>query len=580
MFGSGRLGLKPADAAADAGESGRICLDAALLPDDIVGQGGLMAPRASAIGFLLLAVFGAASARGAVFDPTFGVGGIASDVTSEPGGNVVVDPGTGRIIVSDGFREATAFLPDGSPDRTFDIFVGYAAGAGPMIRQPLDGKLLFVGYDDGSNALRMQRYDADGNVDGSFGTGGVVTMPAENHPSAAIVQPDGRIVVCWTAASGGPYRGVIARFLGDGTPDPDFGTGGVQDTGVSGPRPYALLADDGGKVVVAGMTDDSAMGFLLARYDFDGSLDATFGTGGYVWTPITLASPGWMVRQSDHKMLVAARTVGPVVVIRYLADGALDTTYGSGGFAVFPQPETASIGLTDAVLDAADRLVGVTDQVILRLTVDGDLDRSFAPCGETLLRFGEPGFSPRLAQQPDGKLIVARGERVGIRPEPEMRLARFIAVAPTCMPAAPAGSRVRQASAGFSWKWKSSGTVVASDYGAPAADDTFLCLFDDSGPTIGSVVIDGTEWEPSRFGYRAGGDDPDLHGRLGAGVPGRAKITLRLSGERRFMTQYPETPYGFPFTLRLDRVGAPFCWEAHFTTAVRNEIGSVSAKSD
>jgi hypothetical protein len=47
-----------------------------------------MAPRASAIRFLLVAVFGAASARGAVFDPTFGVGGIASDVTSEPGGNV------------------------------------------------------------------------------------------------------------------------------------------------------------------------------------------------------------------------------------------------------------------------------------------------------------------------------------------------------------------------------------------------------------------------------------------------------------------------------------------------------------
>jgi uncharacterized delta-60 repeat protein len=544
-----------------------------------------MAPRASAIGFLLLAVFGATSARGAVFDPTFGVGGIASHRLSEPGGNVVVDPGTGRIIVADGFREVTAYLPDGSLDRTFDIFVGYDAG--PMIRQPLDGKLLFVGYDYGSNALRMQRYDADGNVDGSFGTDGVVTMPAESFPWAAIVQPDGRIVVAWHARSGAPYRGVIARFLADGTPDPDFGTGGVQDTGASGPIPDALLADDGGKVVVAGKTEDEAMSFLLARYDFDGSLDASFGTDGYASTPITLAVPPyifpyWMVRQSDGKMLVAAYTVGPVIVIRYLADGTLDTTYGSDGFAVVPHPETLFGGsrLTDVVLDAADRLVAATDQVILRLTTNGDLDRSFAPCGETLLRFGTPGFPARLALQPDGKLIVALGEYVGGRPEPELRLARFIPGAPTCMPAAPAGSKVRQTSAGFSWKWKSSGTVVASDYGAPAADDTFLCLFDDSGATIGSVVIDGTEWEPGRFGYRTGGGDPDLHGRLGAGLPGKARITLRLSGERRSMTQYPETPYGFPVTLRLDRVGAPFCWEAHFTTAVRNDIGTVSAKSD
>jgi len=288
-----------------------------------------------------------------------------------------------------------------------------------------------------------------------------------------------------------------------------------------------------------------------------------------------------MVRQSDGKMLVASVT-GPVIVIRYLADGTLDTTYGSDGFAVVPHPETLFGGsrLTDVVLDAADHLVAVTDQVILRLTTDGDLDRSFAPCGETLLRFGTPGFPSRLAQQPDGKLIVARGESAGGRPEPELRLARFIPNAPTCMPAAPAGSKVRQASAGFTWKWKSGGAVVASDYGAPQADDTFLCLFDDSGPMIGSVVIDRTEWEPARVGYRTAGDDPDLHGRLGTGPAGKARITLRVSGERRLMTQYPETPYGLPFTLRLDRVGAPFCWEAHFTTAVRNEIGTVSAKSD
>jgi len=508
-------------------------------------------------------------------------------VLSEPGGDVVVDPGTGRIIVSDGFREATGYLPDGSLDRTFDIFVGYDAAVGPMIRQPLDGKLLFVGYEYDARRLRMQRYGADGYVDASFGTNGVVTMPAESVPYAAIVQPDGRIVVGWPGASGAPYRGVLARFLADGSPDPDFGTGGVQDTGASGPIPDALLSDDGGKIVVAGKTDVTAMAFLLARYDFDGTLDGTFGTGGYVSTPITLAvppyiSPYWMVRQSDGKMLVAASVLGPVIVIRYLADGTLDTTYGSDGFAVVPHPETLFGGsrLTDVVLDAADHLVAVTDQVILRLTTDGDLDRSFAPCGETLLRFGTPGFPSRLAQQPDGKLIVARGESAGGRPEPELRLARFIPNAPTCMPAAPAGSKVRQASAGFTWKWKSGGAVVASDYGAPQADDTFLCLFDDSGPMIGSVVIDRTEWEPARVGYRTAGDDPDLHGRLGTGPAGKARITLRVSGERRLMTQYPETPYGLPFTLRLDRVGAPFCWEAHFTTAVRNEIGTVSAKSD
>jgi beta-propeller uncharacterized protein DUF5122 len=255
MFGCGRLGLKPADAAADAG---RVQADFALTPRCFrtlsSGRGG---PHGAAcVGDRIPSAGGVRC----------GVGGIASDVTSEPGGNVVVDPATGRIIVANGFREVTAFRPDGSPDRTFDIFVGYDGG--PMTRQPLDGKLLFVGYDYRSNALRMQRYDADGNVDGSFGTDGVVTMPAESFPSAAIVQLDGRIVVGWRARSGAPCRGVIACFLSDGTPDLDFGTGGVRDTGASGPRPSALLADDGGKVVVAGKTAGSKLRQTSARFSW------------------------------------------------------------------------------------------------------------------------------------------------------------------------------------------------------------------------------------------------------------------------------------------------------------------------
>jgi hypothetical protein len=56
--------------------------------------------RASVIGIVLLAALGATGARAAVFDPTFGIGGIASDPTVTDVVDMLVEPGTGRIIAS------------------------------------------------------------------------------------------------------------------------------------------------------------------------------------------------------------------------------------------------------------------------------------------------------------------------------------------------------------------------------------------------------------------------------------------------------------------------------------------------
>src|SRR5262249_19585024 len=101
-----------------------------------------------------------------------------------------------------------------------------------------------------------------------------------------------------------------------GGPGPTFGTGGkvVTPVGTSDDVVYSLVQQADGKLVAAGYTKLSTtnVDFLLVRYDLDGSLDSTFGTGGKVTTSIgsgfdvALA----LVQQADGKLRSEERRVG------------------------------------------------------------------------------------------------------------------------------------------------------------------------------------------------------------------------------------------------------------------------------
>jgi uncharacterized delta-60 repeat protein len=85
------------------------------------------------------------------------------------------------------------------------------------------------------------------------------------------VQPDGKIVV-----AGARF---LARYLDDGTLDPDFGNGGIVTTGVDtaffGDAIDVALQPDG-MIVVAGVTSGGLNeDFAVERYDGNGQPDPT-----------------------------------------------------------------------------------------------------------------------------------------------------------------------------------------------------------------------------------------------------------------------------------------------------------------
>src|SRR5262249_33067534 len=99
-----------------------------------------------------------------------------------------------------------------------------------------------------------------------------------------------------------------------------------------------VAVDNDGRIVVAGTTSvDGSIDFALARYDTNGNLDASFGNGGLVRTDFFGGQDfaTGVVIQADGKIVVGGyANVGgsdEVALVRYNADGTLDSNFGTGG---------------------------------------------------------------------------------------------------------------------------------------------------------------------------------------------------------------------------------------------------------
>jgi uncharacterized delta-60 repeat protein len=294
-------------------------------------------------------------------DATFGDGGkVVTVFGSNSRISALVVQTDGKLVAA-GFSCSTfcgfalvRYHTDGSLDSAFGdsgrvltlVNAGSSAHAKALVLQP-DGKLVAAGDDSASGTFVLARYDSDGNLDPTFGAGGLAVTDFCCNAHALILQPDGKLVAAGSASDPLEPMFGLARFNTDGSPDSTFGTGGTVVTGISGNvAGLALQAD--GKLVAVGGTRLPGAGdssdFGLARFHADGAPDGTFGAGGVVTTNFRI-SPRTGSRsddtaaavsvQSDGKLLAAgssnAAGTYDFALARYLPDGSLDATFGSGG---------------------------------------------------------------------------------------------------------------------------------------------------------------------------------------------------------------------------------------------------------
>src|SRR5262249_34907288 len=151
-------------------------------------------------------------------------------------------------------------------------------------------KILVVGslYKSSSNeSLALARYNLDGTLDTSFGTGGTLNWALSGAKLGAgglAIDSSGRIVVAGSTINNtiGRESVFIGRWNANGTAlDTTFGNGSgyvVQNPNGTNTSCFALAIQPDGKIVVGG--GNSSTGTSVMRDNPDGSPDTSFGTGG------------------------------------------------------------------------------------------------------------------------------------------------------------------------------------------------------------------------------------------------------------------------------------------------------------
>ncbi len=268
-------------------------------------------------------------------DETFGAGGkvstnfgrfdVANALAIQPDGKIVV-AGYAAVDNTDVGFALVRYDPNGTLDSSFGasgrVFTVFPDGGSEVEAVSIlpDGKIIAAGFSstpsDFGGAFALARYTADGTLDPSFGVGGIVTTTFAGQDTfgyALAVQPDGKVVVSGRAGILFDPDFALARYNVDGTLDDSFGEGGKVTTDFAGQRDiaFATVLQADGRIVAAGRSGTGATtDFALARYNPDGTLDTSFGTGGKVTTDFAgqLDVAYACVLQTDERIVAVGRT--------------------------------------------------------------------------------------------------------------------------------------------------------------------------------------------------------------------------------------------------------------------------------
>jgi uncharacterized delta-60 repeat protein len=289
---------------------------------------------------------------------------------------------------------------------TTDLAAGSQDDVYSMIVQPADGKIV-LGGDTASNAsptraVALVRYNTDGSLDSSFGNGGIDVTSFAGSAFALASGPNGSIYSAGTVFTSDAtnYDFEVVKLTASGAADTTFGGTGKVTTDVSGraDRAFGIVVDTNG---VATVTGDASTGLgnfqdvALVRYLASGDIDTSFGISGrsVIGTAGIFGQLTSVAIQSDGKIVAAGYTPSlrgdtDFLICRYNDDGTLDTTFDGTG-QVITDVANGSRDFADAVAIAADGSIYVggaagQQMALVKYRSDGTVDTSFGDTGKAL----------------------------------------------------------------------------------------------------------------------------------------------------------------------------------------------------
>lgn len=300
----------------------------------------------------------------------------------------------------------------GMQNRSKDILGNRSVGAGPVdVNTLMPFKVASTNLDFCHIGVLNHNYGVQGIAEARS------TLAGSGYNRSA-VQQDGKVLCCGETAAG---AALLTRWNADGTLDGTFGSGGhvVQVVNTSSSF-NDLVVDRYGNIFCGGFTDDAGnIEHLVAKYDTDGVLDSSFGTAGLVIfgdanTDIVLG----IDVQPDGKIICCGETDVPPragVIFRLDANGSLDASFGTAGVTIF-DPNGIDEFCQDikyqngriVVCGSTDVGAGVYEIFVAGFTGAGALDASFGTAGVTQTGIG--GIDDRAEGMDllsDGGIVVA-----------------------------------------------------------------------------------------------------------------------------------------------------------------------------
>lgn len=301
------------------------------------------------------------------------------DIGLQSNGNTIAAgfsymPSTGWTAIISGFRADGALnsgkggfgdVVKGKPSGSIVTkFGGSFAMVNSISIQP-DNKIVVV-----SPGL-VARYTANGVLDTTFNDSGyrVLTVPGVNVQGGyGALQSDGKIVfVGNTVAVDGETDMLVARLNSNGTLDTSFGGGsGYVRVDIDGSASQtsessdAVIVQPDGKIIAVGQVLSAHITFV-ARLNSNGTLDSTFGAGGFKYaTPGFWFDPQEVALQADGSIILAGlerTTDAHPFLMRFFgtSGGAPSGGEGGGGRIAFPDTKPLDAGQEPPRIKVADK---------------------------------------------------------------------------------------------------------------------------------------------------------------------------------------------------------------------------------
>ncbi len=448
-----------------------------------------------------------------------------------------------------------------------------------VLLQP-DGNRLMIGYaPQVTDKFAVARYTPTGPLDTTFGNNGsAVHAPAPGNAQAwaAALQPDGKIVLAGYSRNGST-RFALMRLNADGSVDNGFASGGaVTAIGAGDAAAYAIALQADGRILAGGYSMLSGRKvFTVARYNADGTLDTTYGGGGFyvrvagttdsVIHSLLLLPDGTLLAAGD-----SSNGTGDIDVVHLNANGGFINTYGSisspnvvnlaGGWDMAMQPDGKILIVGATQIPATSTFNAFQDLAVVRFNADGTIDTAFGGRGTGIANLfqntgttsGNMGYG--LALQPDGK-IVASGTVMSANGSTGMAAGRL------------------NADGSSDTMWGSSGHLSLSDVGVPSPRTGYgIARRADGGFVVagGAIPFDRADFDALTVSLDAAGGTDAFNGNHGTAgwalldlgsIAASAQATA-LQGDGKLVVagyaQDParDSPFVTPFTGVLARYNA------------------------